>query len=184
VVPDQSSVQDEVVLMQGLDSNLFNPQRYALEVGNQVLGGGFYASRLSRDLREKAGLVYTVNSMFQWGRSRAFYQVSYGCDPDKVAQARRLVMNDLDSMQSAPISAAELAQAQATLLRRIPLRAASMDAVAGNLLKYSVNGQLLDEDIVAARHYVEVTPADVQAAFKQWLKPANMVEVVKGPAPQ
>jgi hypothetical protein len=29
-----------------------------------------------------------------------------------------------------------------------------------------------------------VTPADVQAAFKQWLKPANMVEVVKGPAPQ
>jgi zinc protease len=184
VVPDQTSLQDEVVLMQGLSSDLFNPQRYALEVGNQVLGGGFYASRLSRDLREKAGLVYTVNSMFQWGRSRAFYQVSYGCDPDKAAQARRLVMNDLDSMQSAPISAAELAQAQATLLRRIPLRAASMDAVAGNLLKYSVNGQPLDEDIVAARHYVEVTPADVQAAFKQWLKPANMVEVVKGPAPQ
>ena len=60
----------------------------------------------------------------------------------------------------------------------------SMEAVAGNLLKYSANGQPLDEDIVAARHYVEVTPADVQAAFKQWLKPANMVEVVKGPAPQ
>jgi len=184
VVPDQSSVQDEVVLMQGLSSDLFNPQRYALEVGNQVLGGGFYASRLSRDLREKAGLVYTVNSMFQWGRSRAFYQVSYGCDPDKVGQARRLVMNDLDSMQSAPISAAELAQAQATLLRRIPLRAASTEAVAQNLLKYSVNGQPLDEDIVAARHYVAVTPADVQAAFRQWLKPAKMVEVVKGPTPQ
>jgi zinc protease len=184
VVPDQTSVQDEVVLMQGLGSDLFNPQRYALEIGNQVLGGGFYASRLSRDLREKAGLVYTVNSMFQWGRSRAFYQVSYGCDPDKVSKARRLVMNDLDSMQSAPISVAELAQAQATLLRRIPLRAASVDAVAGNLLKYSLNGQPLDEDIVAARHYVQVTPADVQAAFKQWLKPASMVEVVKGPAPQ
>ncbi|HEY1773208.1 MAG TPA: pitrilysin family protein [Gammaproteobacteria bacterium] len=184
VVPDQSSVQDEVVLMQGLSSDLFNPQRYALEVGNQVLGGGFYASRLSRDLREKAGLVYTVNSMFQWGRTRAFYQVSYGCDPDKVSQARQLVMNDLDSMQSAPISAAELAQAQATLLRRIPLRAASEDAVAENLLKYSINGQPLDEDIVAARHYIEITPADVQAAFKQWLKPANMVEVVKGPSPE
>jgi zinc protease len=87
-------------------------------------------------------------------------------------------------MQSTPISAAELAQAQATLLRRIPLRAASMDAVAGNLLKYSMNGQPLDEDIVAARHYVEVTPADVQAAFKQWLKPESMVEVVKGPEPK
>ncbi len=184
VVPDQSSLQDEVVLVQGLGSDLSNPQRYALEVGNQVLGGGFYSSRLSRDLREKAGLVYTVSSHFQWGRSRAYYQVEYGCDPDKVSQARRLVMNDLDSMQSAHISAAELAQAQATLLHRIPLRAASMDAIAANLLKYSVDGQPLDEDMVAARHYVQITAADVQAAFKQWLKPDSMVEVVKGPEPK
>ncbi|MFI4920769.1 MAG: M16 family metallopeptidase, partial [Gammaproteobacteria bacterium] len=184
LVPDQSSVQDQVVLIQSLGSDLFNPERYALEVGNQVLGGGFYASRLSRDLREKAGLVYTVNSQFQWGRTRAYYQVSYGCDPGKVSKARTLVLNDLASMQSAPISATELARAQATLLRRIPLRAASVDDVAGNLLKYSVNGQPLDEDIVAARHYAGITAPEVQAAFKQWLRQAGMVEVVKGPTPK
>ena len=183
-VPDQSSVQDQVILVQGLGSNLFNPQRYALEVGNQVLGGGFYASRLSRDLREKAGLVYTVDSRFQWGRTRAFYQVSYGCDPDKVSQARALVMRDLASMQDAPISDAELARAQATLLRRIPLRTASVEGVAGNLLHYSLNGQPLDEDIVAAQHYAKTTAAEVQAAFKQWLRTGDMVEVVKGPAPK
>jgi len=183
-VPDQSSVQDEVVLVQSLGSDLFNPERYALEVGNQVLGGGFYASRLSRDLREKAGLVYTVSSQFQWGRTRAYYQVSYGCDPDKVSRARSLVMNDLTSMQTAPISATELARAQATLLRRIPLRAASVDDVANNLLKHSMNGQPLDEDVVAARHYAGITADEVQAAFKAWLRQANMVEAVKGPAPK
>ncbi|MGE5626273.1 MAG: M16 family metallopeptidase [Bacillota bacterium] len=183
-VPDQSNVQDEVVLVQSLGSNLFNPERYALEVGNQVLGGSFYASRLSRDLREKSGLVYTVNSQFQWGRTRAYYQVNYGCDPDKVSEARNLVMNDLASMQAAPISAAELTRAKATLLRRIPLRAASVVDVAGVLLKHSVDGLPLDEDVIAAQHYVQMTPEAVQAAFKQWLKPANMVEVVKGPPPQ
>ena len=183
-VPDQSSLQDQVVLVQSLGSDLFNPERYALEVGNQVLGGGFYASRLSRDLREKAGLVYTVNSQFQWGRTRAYYQVSYGCDPDKVSRARALVLNDLASMQGAPISATELARAQATLLRRIPLRAASVDDVAHNLLKHSMNGQPLDEDIVAARHYAGITAAEVQAAFKQWLHQTDMVEVVKGPEPK
>ena len=183
-VPDQSSVQDQVVLVQSLGSDVFNPQRYALEVGNQVLGGSFYASRLSRDLREKAGLVYTVNSQFQWGRTRGYYQVSYGCDPDKVGQARTLIMNDLTSMQSAPIDAAELARAQATLLRRIPLRSASVDDVAASLLKHSLDGLPLDEDMVAARHYVDITAGEVQAAFKAWLKPADMVEVVKGPPPQ
>ena len=183
-VPDQTSVQDEVVLVQSLGSNLFNDKRYALEIGNEVLGGSFYASRLSRDLREKSGLVYTVNSQFQWGRTRAFYQVSYGCDPDKVGQARDLVMNDLASMQSATISDSELAQAQATLLRRIPLRSESVDAVAANLLKDSLDGLPLDEDIVAAQHYVHITADEVQAAFKDWLKPMNMVEVVKGPPPK
>ncbi|HEV2321798.1 MAG TPA: pitrilysin family protein, partial [Gammaproteobacteria bacterium] len=183
-VPDQTSVQDQVTLVQSLGTNLFNPERYALEVGNQVLGGGFYASRLSRDLREKSGLVYTVSSQFQWGRTRGFYQVAYGCDPDKVSQARSLVLNDLSAMQQSPISEVELARAQATLLRRIPLRAASMEDVARNLLKYSLDGEPLDEDIVAAHHYAKITAADVQAAFKQWLRPADMVQVVKGPQPK
>ena len=183
-VPDQTSVQDEVVLAQSLGSDIFNDQRYALEVGDQVLGGSFYASRLSRDLREKAGLVYTVNSQFVWGRTRAYYQVNFGCDPDKVSQARNLVMNDLTSMQTAPISATELTRAQATLLRRIPLRAASVRGVASTLLKYSVDGLPLDEDMIAARYYVKMTPEAVQAAFKRWLKPEDMVEVVKGPEPR
>ncbi|HEU5399273.1 MAG TPA: insulinase family protein, partial [Gammaproteobacteria bacterium] len=184
VVPDQSSVQDQVALVQSLGTDLFNPQRYALEVGNQVLGGGFYASRLSRDLREKSGLVYTVSSQFQWGRTRGFYQVSYGCDPDKVSQARSLVLNDLAAMQQSPISEVELSRAQATLLRRIPLKAASMEDVARNLLKYSLDGEPLDEDVVAAQHYAKITAAEVQAAFKRWLRPADMVEVVKGPEPK
>ncbi|HEV2331869.1 MAG TPA: pitrilysin family protein [Gammaproteobacteria bacterium] len=183
-VPDQTSLQDQVTLVQSLGTNLFNPQRYALEIGNEVLGGGFYASRLSRDLREKSGLVYTVSSQFQWGRTRGFYQVGYGCDPDKVSQARSLVLDDLAAMQQTPVSAAELARAQATLLRRIPLKAASMEDVARNLLKHSQDGEPLDEDIVAARHYAKITAAEVQAAFKQWLRPADMVQVVKGPDPK
>jgi zinc protease len=101
-----------------------------------------------------------------------------------VGEARGLVMNDLASMQSAPISDSELAQAQATLLRRIPLRSSNVDALAANLLKYSLDGLPLDEDTLAAQHYVHITADEVQAAFKAWLKPADMVEVVKGPAPK
>ena len=47
-----------------------NPDYYALQLGNHVLGGGFYASRLFQDLREDSGLVYNVSSEFDVKRTR------------------------------------------------------------------------------------------------------------------
>ena len=183
VVPDKTSQQDTVVLAQSLGLNLFSPDRYALELGNQVLGQGFYASRLYRDLRDKTGLVYTVNSDINLGRTRGFYQVVYGCDPDKVAQARAIVIRDLKQMQSMPVSEVELQRAKALILRGIPLQQASVDSIADSLLNDSVNGQPLDQPMIMARRVLALDAPDVQAAYKQWLRPDDLVEVVKGPEP-
>ena len=183
VVPDKTSQQDTVVLAQSLGLNLFSPDRYALELGNQVLGQGFYASRLYRDLRDKTGLVYTVNSDISLGRTRGFYQVVYGCDPDKVAQARALVIRDLKQMQSMPVTAVELQRAKALTLRGIPLQQASVDSIADSLLNDSVNGQPLDQPMITARHVLLLSAPDVQAAYKHWLRPDDLVEIVKGPEP-
>ncbi len=68
-VPDKSRVQVNVTLAETLGLNRFNPDYYALELGNHVLGGGFYATRLYQDLRENAGLVYFVSiRRSAWGR--------------------------------------------------------------------------------------------------------------------
>jgi zinc protease len=183
VVPDKTTLQDTVLLGESLGMNLFSPQRYALELGNQVLGQGFYASRLYRDLREKAGLVYTVSSDIKLGRTRGFYQVVYGCDPDKVAQARALVVRDLRQMQTSPVSATELERAKALMLRSIPLRQASVDGIADDLLSDSVDGLPLDQPMITARRVLGLTASEVQSAYKRWLRPADLVEIVKGPEP-
>jgi zinc protease len=175
VVPDNTSQQDTVVLAQSLGLNLFSPERYALELGNQVLGQGFYASRLYRDLRDKTGLVYTVNSGINLGRTRGFYQVVYGCDPDKVSQARAIVIRDLKQIQSMPVTAVELQRAKALILRGIPLRQASVDSIADSLLDDSVNGQPLDQPMIMARRVLALDASDVQAAYKQWLRPDDLV---------
>jgi zinc protease len=183
VVPDKTSLQDTVVLAQDLGLNLFNPQRYALELGNQVLGQGFYASRLYRDLREKSGLVYNVNSDIKLGRTRGLYQVVYGCDPEKVGKARALVIRDLRQMQTQPVTQVELERAKALMLRGIPLQQASVDSIAGNLLDYSVDGLPLDQAMITAQQVLKLTAPEVQAAYKQWLRPDDLVEIVKGPDP-
>lgn len=182
-VPNKSRVQDEVTLAETLGLNRFNPDYYALELGNNVLGGGFYATRLYRDLRENAGLVYYVGSSFEVGRTRAIYFASYGCDPQNVSKARAIILRDLKQMQTAPVSAAELEQAKAMLLRQIPLSAESLGSIAGGLLSRSIAGLPLDEPEVAARHYLALTAEQVQAAYAKWLRTGDLVQVVEGPTP-
>jgi zinc protease len=183
-VPDKSRVQVNVSLGEVVEMNRFNPDYYALELGNNVLGGGFYATRLYRDLRENAGLVYFVSSQFAIGRTRGVYRVDYASDPENVSKARAIIERDLKTMQTEPVAEADLHQAKAMLLRQIPLSEASVDSIAGGLVGRSLTGLPLDEPINAAHTYVNLTADQVRAAFAKWLRPDGLVQVTQGPNPQ
>jgi zinc protease len=183
-VPDPSRVQDSVTLAETLGLTLSSPDRYALELGNHVLGGAFYATRLYRDLREETGLVYYVSSSFDIGRTRSTYSVGFGCDPGNVARARAIVLRDLAQMQSAPVSPEELRQAKAQLLRDLPLSEASTRSIGGQLLSLTTRKLPLDEPQRAARAYLALTAEQVQQAFARWLRPDALVQVTQGPPPQ
>jgi zinc protease len=180
-VPDASRVQDDVTLAETVGVTLGQPDRYALELGNHVLGGGFYATRLYHDLREEGGLVYYVGSSLQFGESRSLYRVSYACDPPNVAKARAIIVSNLKAMQERDVTPDELTQAKGLLLREIPLSEASIDRVAQGWLDRAANGQPLDEPLRAARHYLDLTAPAVRAAFSQWLRPSDLVQITLGP---
>ncbi len=182
-VPNASRVQNKVTLAQTLGLNRSNPDYYALELGNHVLGGGFYATRLYRDLRENAGLVYFVSSSFQVGKSRALYVVEYACDPAHVSQARAIVERDLKEMQEAPVTPGELQQARAMLLREIPLSESSVSGIAAGMIARTVAGLPLDEPTRAAQRYVKLSAGEVQAAYRKWIRPGDFVQVTEGPNP-
>ncbi|HZL26517.1 MAG TPA: pitrilysin family protein [Acidobacteriaceae bacterium] len=183
-VADSTAVQDTVVLAEQLDLNRLDPDYYPLQLGNHVLGGGFYATRLYHDLRQVAGYVYSVDVGMQASKTRATYEVSYGCDPQNVSKARGLIQRDLDQMRTTPVSAEELHQAKALLLRQLPLSEASQAAVAGGLLARAQAGLPLDEPFRAASKYVALNAEDVKAAFARKVRPGDFVQVVRGPTPQ
>ncbi len=183
-VPDPTLVQDSVELAQEVAVNRFHPDYYALQLGNNVLGGGFYATRLYRDLRQKAGYVYNVDNALRATETRAAYSVTYGCDPENVSKARLLVEQDLAAMRTTNVTAAELQQAKALLLRQITLSESSEDAVAGGFVARGLIGLPLDEPLRAAQRYYDVTADQVRAAFEKWIHPEAFVQVVRGPAPK
>jgi zinc protease len=183
-VPNKSRVQDNVTLAETLKLTRFSPDYYSLEVGNHVLGGGFYATRLYRDLRENAGLVYYVGSSFNFGKTRTIYQVTYACDPPNVSKARAIIVRNLKAMQTYPVSPEELREAKAMLLRAIPLAESSTGSIAGGLIYRSSMGLPLDEPVQSARRYVKITAPEVQKAFAKWLRPDDLVQVTEGPTPK
>jgi zinc protease len=183
-VPDTSRVQDKVTLAETLGLTRSNPDYYALRLGNHVLGGGFYATRLYQELREETGLVYYVGVDVDANQTRTVYTVNYACDPDNVAKARAIVVRNLREMQTGLVNPDELRQAKAMLLREMPLKEASLSDIADDLISRWVLDLPLNEPTIAAKHYVALTAPQVKAAFAKWLRPRDLVQVTQGPAPQ
>jgi zinc protease len=184
VVPNAYASQDTVLMGQQLDLNLHNPARYALQLGNEVLGGNGFASRLTVDIRVKHGYAYGANSLLKLDRSRSIFYVSYGSDPDKVKRVDQLVFKNLKEIRDAPVNASELLNAKQALIRSIPLEVSSVNNITRSLLTWSKKDEPLDEPMVAAKHYISLTAGEVRTAFKKYIQPAHLVQVVEGPAPK
>ena len=184
VVPNPYASQDQVLMGQMLDLNLHNPDRYALQLGNEVLGGNGFASRLMVDVRVNHGYAYGAGSGLKFDRSRSIFYVQYGSDPDKVKPVDGLIVDNIDAMRDTPVKPDELANAKQARIRSIPLGVSSVNAIAGSLLNWSINGEPPDEPMVAAKHYLDLNATQVQDAFKKYVDPTRLVQVVQGPAPK
>ncbi len=183
-VPDKSRVQDEVILAETLGVTRSDPDYYALNLGNHVLGGGFYATRLYRDLREQTGLVYTVGVDLSADKTRSTFIVTYASDPSSVARARTIVAHNLEKMQTQLVGPGELRRAKAMLLREIPLAESSLGSIARGFIHRSVLDLPLDEPSRAAQRYLALTPQQVRSAFARRLRTKGLVQITEGPTPR
>lgn len=181
-VPDPGRVQDEVTLAETLGLRRTDPDYYPLQVGLHVLSGGFYATRLYRELRERTGLVYTVEAFLEAGKNRSLFGVVYGCDPRNAERAAQMVQRTIADLQRQPVTATELRQAKTLLLRQIPLSRADTGEIALGLLDRVEEGLPLDEPTVAARRYLTISAGEVQQSFARWLRPRGFAQVSRGPA--
>jgi zinc protease len=183
-VPDPNELQDSVNLSETIPITRFDDDYYPLQLGNHVLGGGFYATRLYHDLRQVTGYVYSVDVVLNAQKTRTIFTVDYACDPQNVSKARQLIQRDLIAMQKEKVTPAELQLAKALVLRQLPLAESSEDGVANALVRRAQIGLPLNEADRAAKRFNELTADDVRAAFAKWIRPDDFVQIVRGPTPQ
>ncbi len=180
-IADASKVQDQVTLAETLGLARMHPDYYRLQIANQVLSGAFYASRLYQDLREKAGLVYSVDSFIEAKHDRSFFGITFACDPENVARAGAMVGANIRAMQKENLSAGELHLAKTQLVKQIPLSESGTDRIAEGLLARASEDLPLDEPLLAAAYYRDATADEVREAFARWIRPDDFVQVTVGP---
>ncbi len=109
---------------------LSDPRHLSLYLLNNILGGPGMNSRLNIALRERHGLVYTVESSLTTYTDTGVWSVYFGCDPDDVDRCLRLVRRELQRLTDAPLSPAALAAAKRQIIGQLGISYDAFDNVA------------------------------------------------------
>lgn len=98
---------------------LHDPRRYATALLTNILGGPGMNSLLNVELREKRGLVYSIEASTSLFTDTGLFTLYMGCDHDDVARCRRIAANVIDSMASSPMSPRRLEAAKKQYLGQL-----------------------------------------------------------------
>jgi len=153
---------------------------FPLFVGNYVLGGGGFASRISDEIRQKRGLAYSAYSYFSPLRERGPFVMGMQTRKDQAKQALDVLMKTLrDYIEQGPTEA-ELDAAKKNIIGGFPLRIDSNRKIHDYLSAigfYELPLTYLDE---FSANVERVTAADIKRAFARHIDPAKLVTVVVG----
>lgn len=84
-----------------------DPRRFTLFLLNNYLGGPCMNSKLNRELREKRGYVYAVESNLSLMTDAGLLLIYFGCDPNNVSKCRDIILRELDELAQTRLSASK-----------------------------------------------------------------------------
>ena len=160
-----------------------DPDFIALLVGNHILGGGGFVSRLTEEVREKRGLSYSVYSYFAGGLHAGAFTIGLQTGPDQAAQAVKVSRDVLARFVAEGPTESELRAAKDNLIGGFALRIDSNKKLLGNVANIAWNDLPLDYLDRWTQRVDALTVNDIRAAMARKLQPERMVTVVVGGKP-
>ncbi|MBU3592744.1 insulinase family protein [Polynucleobacter sp. 71A-WALBACH] len=157
-----------------------NPDYFPLLVGNYVLGGGGFVSRLMSEVREKRGLAYSVFSYFAPGKDAGIFQAGLQTKNDQAALALEVMSSTIAQFIADGPTQSELDAAKSNLVNGYPLRIDNNRKLLDNVSSIAWNHLPLDTMEVWTKQVEAVSLEQVKAAFQKYLAMDRMKIVVLG----
>ena len=159
-----------------------DPDYFALTVGNYILGGGGFVSRLTNEVREQRGLSYSVYSYFSPALHAGAFTLGLQTRPDQAEQAVQVARDVVAEFVANGPSDVELQAAKDNLIGGFALRLDSNRKLLENVTSIAWNQLPLDYLDGWTKEVEKVSVADIKAAFARKLQPKKMVTVILGGA--
>lgn len=157
-----------------------DPDYFPLLVGNHILGGGGFVSRLMEEVRQQRGLAYSVSSYFSPFKEQGPFLIGLQTKKEQSEDAFALTMKVLKDFVKDGPTAEELIAAKKNIIGGFPLRIDSNSKILSYLSMigfYNLPLTYLDDYLIAVE---AVTVEQVRVAFQRRIQPDSMVAVIVG----
>jgi predicted Zn-dependent peptidase len=161
----------------------FNPDRYAIELMDSILGGGGFSSRIMERVRTEEGLAYSVGTTFPTSsRDISLFRATAQTKNENVPRAVSAILEEMVRIQQEPVSQEELDRAKEAIINSFVFRFTSRFGIVVQLMTLEFNGYPPDHLETLLDRYRAVTVADIQRVARQYLHPdATTIFVIGDP---
>ena len=177
IVQNRSTHQAHV--MTGCQAYAYtDPRRMTLYLLNNILGGPSMNARLNISLRERHGLVYTVESAMATYGDTGIWSIYFGCDHHDVNRCRRLVRHELDRLMQKPLSPQQLIAAKRQLKGQLAIACDNREQFALDFGRcYLHHGYERDLETLY-RRIDAITAEELQAVACDLFEPNRMTTLI------
>lgn len=157
---------------------LNDPRHLALYVLNNILGGPSMNSRFSLALRERNGLVYTVESNLTTYTDTGLWSVYFGCDPGDINHCLRLIRKELKRLTNAPLSITALNAYKRQIIGQIGISYDSFENVAIGMGKRFLHYNNTQERESLITRIQALTPEILHQTARDIFQPDQFVTLI------
>ena len=158
--------------------DIHHPLRIPLYLLNNILGGPGMNARLNLSLRERNGLVYTVESTMVSYSDTGIWNIYFGCDPHDVNKCLRLVRRELDKVMEKPLSESQLRAAKRQLKGQIAIACDNREQFALDFGKSFLHYGW-EKDVTSLFDNIDkVTATDIQTVAQELFIPERLTTLI------
>lgn len=159
-----------------------NPDHYAIEVLNEILGGGFSA-RLFSNVRSKKGLAYSVRGAIGLGWAHpSIYRLWMGTASQNTVKAAQALKEEVEGLLKNPPTQAELLRAKESILNSFVFRFDSKQKILSERLRLEFYGYPADYWEKYPAEIAKVSLDDVKRVAQKYLNPGGFALLIVGKA--
>jgi len=158
--------------------SIHDKRRMALYLLNNILGGPGMSARLNLALRERRGLVYTVDSSMVSYSSTGIWAIYFGCDADDLDECMRLVRAELDRFMSDTLTADELSIAKQQIKGQIGIACDNRENLALDFGKGFLHYGWKKDITALYRNIDAITAEEVQAVARELFPEERLTKLI------